>query len=140
MCYHRFYIFTICGHSFWQAGPLAQCRDASFPGPSLNADGTTSLAFSTTCQPRSHPFQTRKLYTLCLHCARQRAGLLAQAETRTEELRFEEEKWRVTYQSPQADENAWRNWGNRAAAGRRGRMSDVVRARLRRSAGGDERR
>ncbi|KAL1636127.1 hypothetical protein SLS58_009976 [Diplodia intermedia] len=142
MCYHRFYIFTTCGHSFWQPGPLARCRDASFPDNSAAA-----AFFSTTCEPRSHPFQTRKLYTLCWHCGRRRDALLAQAELGREEVRFEEWKWRMKYQSPQADENAWRTWGSgsmgreasggggggKRSSGRMRRMSDIIKSGLRKS-------
>ncbi|GME54478.1 hypothetical protein GTA08_BOTSDO02360 [Neofusicoccum parvum] len=136
MCYHKLYIFATCGHSFWQPLPLEQCGDASM---------SPSAGFSSACQPRSHPFQTRKIYELCLRCRQRRDGLLAEAEKRGGEVRFEEWKWRMKYQSPQAEENAWKTWGEAGASSssgdgnrnsRMGRMSDLLRAGLRRSGGG----
>ncbi|KAF9633624.1 hypothetical protein BFW01_g4518 [Lasiodiplodia theobromae] len=128
MCYHKFFIFATCGHSFWQPAPLVQCRDASF---------SASSAFSSTCRPRSHPFQTRKVYALCWECRRQRDALLSEAEHRGEEVRFEEWKWRMKYQSPQAEESSWGKW--EASSGQRssriGRMSDMIKSGLRKSGG-----
>lgn len=128
MCYHKFYIFATCGHSFWQPVPLVQCRNASFSAGS---------AFSSTCRPRSHPFQTRKVYALCWECRRQRDALLSEAEHRGEEVRFEEWKWRMKYQSPQAEESSWGKWD--ASGGQRssriGRMSDIIKSGLRKSGG-----
>ncbi|KAF4537095.1 MFS transporter [Lasiodiplodia theobromae] len=108
--------------------PLVQCRDASF---------SASSAFSSTCRPRSHPFQTRKVYALCWECRRQRDALLSEAEHRGEEVRFEEWKWRMKYQSPQAEESSWGKW--EASSGQRssriGRMSDMIKSGLRKSGG-----
>lgn len=135
MCYHKFYIFATCGHSFWQPGPLVQCQDASF-APNSN--------FSSTCRPRSHPYQTRKVYELCRQCRQQRDILLAEAERRGGEVRFEEWKWRMKYQSPQTEENSWKTWGGPDASGsssggnrssRIGRMSSMLKAGLRKSGG-----
>lgn len=145
MCYHKFYIFATCGHSFWQPGPpLVPCRRAA--SSSSSAGG---------CQPQSHPYQTRKIYELCWACRRRRDARLVEAEKRVGAVRFEEWKWRMKYQAPRAEENAWKTWGDGEAAAaaaeagggggrsiwgsrgsRMGRMSDMLKAGWRKSGGG----
>ncbi|KAF2146461.1 uncharacterized protein K452DRAFT_199827, partial [Aplosporella prunicola CBS 121167] len=91
MCYHKLFIFTTCGHSFFEAAPLVQCKSASI-GP--------HETFSSGCRVQSHPFQTRRLDALCSACASRREELLDGAAALTGEVRFAEWRWRMKYQSP----------------------------------------
>ncbi|KAK8168229.1 hypothetical protein BKA80DRAFT_266344 [Phyllosticta citrichinensis] len=130
MCFYKLCIFQTCGHSFWQPGPLLLCSASSY---------NPTIGYSETCFPQSHPFQTKKVYSLCWPCQQQRDALLEEADMRGGEVRFEEWKWRMRYQSRQAEQNAWKTWGGesastsvRATKGRFGR----IKAGLRVSSGG----
>ncbi|KAL1302527.1 hypothetical protein AAFC00_002913 [Neodothiora populina] len=93
MCYHKLYIFTTCGHSFYSAKPLVMCRHASI-------DPTSS--YSRTCETESHPFQTLNIERLCTGCERQRSELLERLESRPM-VRFDEWQWKVSYGLPEVD-------------------------------------
>jgi hypothetical protein len=61
----------------------------------------------------THPFQTLKIYRSCLHCSRDRAALLAQSESATPHVRFEDWRWKVKYLSPVPKESRYSaSWGS----------------------------
>lgn len=114
MCYHKYYIFTACGHGFFAPKILLHCpehrqrlhphtepltsplRTSVLPSPRRRQSSDTSQ----TCPPRAHPYQTIRLHdTICLHCATKRYTRLQQAEENLEVVKFEERKWRVSYAS-----------------------------------------
>ena len=77
--------------------------------------------------PHAHPFQSFRIYRLCAVCTRRRNALLAKVEE-GKEVRFEDWRWRVKYQSPRADEGRRKDRGNvgevmgwRVRRGKRGR-------------------
>jgi len=77
--------------------------------------------------PRAHPFQSFRIYRFCAVCTRRRNALLAKVEE-GKEVRFEDWRWKVKYQSPRADEGRWKDWGSvgevmgwRVRRGKRGR-------------------
>lgn len=108
MCFYKLCIFQTCGHSFWQPKPLLLCSESSYDA---------AIGYSDSCYPQSHPFQTKKVYSLCWPCRQRRDVLLEEAETRGGEVRFEDWKWRMQYQSRHAEQNAWKTWGGENAAG-----------------------
>ncbi|XTI95861.1 hypothetical protein V2W45_1449562 [Cenococcum geophilum] len=61
--------------------------------------------------PRAHPFQSFRIYRLCAVRTRRRNALLAKVEE-GKEVRFEDWRWKVKYQSPRADEGRWKDWGS----------------------------
>lgn len=92
MCYHRLYIFTLCGHSCFQAEPLRACRDASFA-----PDGTQSVS----CQPCAHPLHSYKLARPCMVCQLQTEMRLREVE-QLGGIRFDEWRWKVSLATPSA--------------------------------------
>jgi hypothetical protein len=60
-------------------------------------------------RPRpAHPFQCLRLHTLCLPCRRARQTRLDALESLP--VHIDECRWRVSYTSPTADHDAWREW------------------------------
>ncbi len=102
MCYHRLYIFSICGHSLYAPTPLLLCKDSAIP-----PDAPASAA----CTPRAHPFQSLRIHRLCALCDRRRSALLAEVE-RDREIKFDQWRWKVAYQNPAAEQEAWKRWGS----------------------------
>lgn len=90
MCYHKLYIFTTCGHSFFGPMPLMTCRHASISPDS---------SYSSTCEIKAHPYQSLKLERLCVRCQRQRSVLLERLEGQ-QIVRVDEQQWKVSYSVP----------------------------------------
>lgn len=67
MCYHKLYIFSVCGHPKW--GPrVTACNSLSLPQPTDSHPGP-----QIACPMRlHHPFLALKLHSLCLECQRER--------------------------------------------------------------------
>ena len=67
MCYHRLYIYTICGHPHW-GSIQAPCALLALPPPSA-----IDLNPQLGCPNRqNHPFQTLRFHSLCPACVKQR--------------------------------------------------------------------
>ena len=67
MCYHRFFVYATCGHSYWGI-LLSACPLFSLPSPALNTPDP-----QITCPNRlHHPFQTLRFHNLCLSCNKER--------------------------------------------------------------------
>ena len=92
MCYHKLYIFTTCGHSCMGKQPLIMCRHASISPIST---------YSSACELKTHPFQCKKIESLCWSCQRRRSELLGKLEEQ-QVVRFDEWQWKVSYSAPQA--------------------------------------
>lgn len=110
MCYHRLYIFSTCGHSLFLPQPLLLCKSASLS--STTNDPPSSSASSTTCEPRAHPYQSLRIHRLCARCEQRRSLLLAEVENSGSEVKFEPWRWKVAYQNPSAEGEAWKRWGD----------------------------
>ena len=100
MCIHRLYIYSTCGHSLLSPRPLLLCCDASIP-----PDGS----YSTTCELKSHPFQSWKLESLCPECDKRRDVLLSQVEVNG--VVYDKWRWKVSYG---VDANGEDFWGKKA--------------------------
>ncbi|KAJ4296239.1 hypothetical protein N0V90_006284 [Kalmusia sp. IMI 367209] len=87
--------------------PLPEaCRPAT---PTLYGDGDPEAA---ACEIfLTHPFQTLNIDSSCAVCQRQRAALLADLETQTARVRFEDWRWKVKYSSP-TPEARYTEWGD----------------------------
>lgn len=92
MCYHKLYIFTTCGHSFFGTKPLVMCRHASI---------APMATYSRACELQAHPFQSLKFDNLCRECQRRRSILLDRLECH-QIVRFDEWQWKVSYSAPHA--------------------------------------
>jgi hypothetical protein len=90
MCQHRQYIFISCGHSCLDKQPLVMCRHASISPMST---------YSSACELKTHPFQSRKIESLCWPCQRRRSELLERLETQ-HIVRFNEAQCKVSYSAP----------------------------------------
>lgn len=95
MCIFHLYVFTTCGHWTLSSKPVVECPDA----PSNDAFATKD---SVCPRPRTHPFRTQLLSNLCHLCTTRRQQLMADLQTRTREVHFDEWKWRVAYRKPTA--------------------------------------
>ncbi|OCK97076.1 uncharacterized protein K441DRAFT_606723 [Cenococcum geophilum 1.58] len=110
MGYHYLYIFTTCGHSTFATHPLLPCA-ASHSQPRRTLDIKPLPDLNGCHGPRAHPFQSFRIYRLCAVRTRRRNALLAKVEE-GKEVRFEDWRWKVKYQSPRADEGRWKDWGS----------------------------
>ncbi|KAF2460120.1 hypothetical protein BDY21DRAFT_337450 [Lineolata rhizophorae] len=114
MCYHRLYIHLPCGHTFLSPTPIRPpC--SRFP------------RCTTASSPRTHPFQTFRLYCPCAACAARLRQTLAELERANGgEVgrggggggagRVGEDRWRVTYVDPRAEARR-EGWGVGAGMG-----------------------
>jgi len=97
MCCHRLVIYTTCGHSFFSPRPITECRNASVP-----PNGSSS----TACELFGHPYRSWRLGRLCPTCQYRRETLLSSVE-QTQEVRFDEWKWKVSYGMPAHGKAQW---------------------------------
>ncbi|KAF2084013.1 hypothetical protein K490DRAFT_69200 [Saccharata proteae CBS 121410] len=133
MCIHRLTIHDTCGHTFFSPLPVLPCKHFSLPPHATSSTpasaNSKNLALrtsglqgshaprSTSCQPRTHPFQTLRLHTLCYTCQLRRQTLLADVNRKAEQgaKRFEDWRWKMKYQSPGAE--AGGGFGGRGGGG-----------------------